>query len=86
MCRNVEPLRVLLDGTRTPVLALVCGHAHRAITTRFGRVTAMMCPSLEAANPAIVDGHDEPAVTDPPGLMLHVVQGESLVSHTVSLG
>jgi Icc protein len=86
MCRNVEPLRMLLDGTRTPVLALVCGHAHRAITTRFGRVTAMMCPSLEAANPAMVDGHDEPAVTDPPGLMLHVVQGESLVSHTVSLG
>jgi 3',5'-cyclic AMP phosphodiesterase CpdA len=86
MCRNVEPLRLLLNGTRTPVLALVCGHAHRAITTRFGRVTAMMCPSLETANPALVDGYGEPEVTDPPGLMLHVVSGETLVSHTVSLG
>jgi 3',5'-cyclic-AMP phosphodiesterase len=86
MCRNVEPLRMLLDGTRTPVLAVLCGHAHRAITTRFGRTTAIMCPSLEGANPAIVDGHGEPPVTDPPGLMLHVVEGESLVSHTVSLG
>jgi 3',5'-cyclic-AMP phosphodiesterase len=86
MCRNVEPMRMLLDGTRTPVLAVVCGHAHRAIVTRFGRTTAMMCPSLEGANPALVDGHDAPPVTDPPGLMLHVIEGESLVSHTVSLG
>ncbi len=86
MCRNVEPLRMLLDGTRTPVLALLCGHAHRAITTRFGRTTAIMCPSLEGANPAVVNGYGEPPVTDPPGLMLHVVEGESLVSHTVSLG
>jgi 3',5'-cyclic-AMP phosphodiesterase len=86
MCRNVEPLRMLLDGTRTPVLAVLCGHAHRAIITRFGRTTAIMCPSLEGANPARVDGHGEPPVTDPPGLMLHVVEGESLVSHTVSLG
>jgi 3',5'-cyclic-AMP phosphodiesterase len=78
MCRNVEPLRMLLDGTRTPVLAVVCGHAHRAIITRFGRTTAIMCPSLESANPALV--------TDPPGLMLHVIEGENLVSHTVSLG
>ena len=46
----------------------------------------MMCPSLETANPAIVDGRNEPPVTDPPGLMLHVVEGEALVSHTVSLG
>ncbi len=86
MCRNVEPLRMLLDGTRTPVLALLCGHAHRAITTRFGRTTAIMCPSLEGANPAVVDGYGEPPITDPPGLMLHVVEGDSLVSHTVSLG
>ena len=86
MCRNVEPLRQLLDETQTPVLALVCGHAHRAITTKFGRTLAMMCPSLEGANPAIVDGRNEPPVTDPPGLMLHVVDGETLVSHTVSLG
>ena len=59
---------------------------HRAITTRFGRTLAMMCPSLEAANPALADGHPEPPVTDAPGLMLHVVVDENLVSHTVSLG
>jgi 3',5'-cyclic AMP phosphodiesterase CpdA len=86
MCRNVEPLRLLLDGTRTPVLALLCGHAHRALTTRFGRTMAIMCPSLEAANAALVDGHEAPPVTDPPGLMLHVVESERLVSHTISLG
>jgi 3',5'-cyclic AMP phosphodiesterase CpdA len=85
MCRNVEPLRQLLDDTETPVLALVCGHAHRAITARFGRTTAMMCPSLKTANPAVVDGYPEPPVPDAPGLMLHVVAGNSLVSHTVSL-
>jgi 3',5'-cyclic AMP phosphodiesterase CpdA len=85
MCRNVDPLRDLLDRTETPILALVCGHAHRAITTHFGRTTAMMCPSLKTANPAFVDGHPEPPVTDRPGLMLHVVDGERLVSHTVSL-
>jgi 3',5'-cyclic AMP phosphodiesterase CpdA len=86
MCRNVEPLRILLDGTRTPVLALLCGHAHRALTARFGRTPAIMCPSLESANAAEVDGHEAPAVTDPPGMMLHVVEGEDLVSHTISLG
>jgi 3',5'-cyclic AMP phosphodiesterase CpdA len=86
MCRNVEPLRLLLDGTRTPVRALLCGHAHRALTTRFGRTTAIMCPSLEAANAAVVDGHHAPPITDPPGMMLHVIEGENLVSHTISLG
>jgi 3',5'-cyclic-AMP phosphodiesterase len=86
MCRNVGPLRDLLDGTTTPVLAVVCGHAHRAIATRFGRTPAMMCPPITGANPVLVEGHPEPPVTDAPGLMLHAVNGTSLVSHTVSFG
>jgi len=85
MCRNVDPLRDLLDRTETPIVALVCGHAHRAITTHFGRTPAMMCPSLKTANPALVDGHPEPPVTDAPGFMLHVIDDKRLVSHTVSL-
>lgn len=85
MCRNVEPLQALLDSTETPILALVCGHAHRAITTRFGRTTAMMCPSLVTANPAVVEGYPVPPAPDAPGIVLHAVSGTSLVSHTISL-
>ena len=86
MCRNVDPLRAALDSAPVPVLGLACGHAHRAIITRFGRPVAMMCPSLEGANPVLTEGFGEPPITDPPGLMLHVIEGERLVSHTVSLG
>lgn len=86
MCRNVEPLSDVLRASRAKVLGVVCGHAHRAASGMLGPVPARMSPPLVTSNPALVEGHAAPPVTDPPGLLLHAIDGDSLVTHTISLG
>jgi Icc protein len=86
MCRNAEQLADAIAGEESAVLAVCCGHGHRAISARLGHVPAMMCPSLTRANPVLIAGRGEPEVTDPPGLMLHQLTEYGLVSHVVSLG
>lgn len=87
MCRNAEQLADAIEGEERSVLAVCCGHGHRAIFARIGDVPAIMCPSLTSANPLQIAGRDEePEVTDPPGLMLHELTADGLVSHVVSLG
>lgn len=69
------------------VQALLCGHLHRSIQTRFGGAVAATCPST-AHQIALnlleqgVDGY----VMEPPGFQLHLWRGGRLVSHTVPLG
>lgn len=86
MCRNVGPLSDVLRASRAKVLGVVCGHAHRAVSGMLGPVPAHMSPPLVMADPAFVEGHGAAPVTDPPGLLLHAIDGDSLVTHTISLG
>lgn len=86
MCRNAEQLVDAMAGEESSVLAVCCGHGHRAIYTQLGRIPAMMCPSLTRAGRLLMAGREEPEVTDPPGLMLHELTANGLVSHVVSLG
>ncbi|MHB1110782.1 MAG: metallophosphoesterase [Devosia sp.] len=86
MCRNAEQLVDAIAGEEGSVLAISCGHGHRAIYARLGQVPAMMCPSLTKASPVLIAAREEPEVTDPPGLMLHQLTESGLVSHVVSLG
>lgn len=81
-CRNQEALARVINGARDTVLGLTCGHVHRPMFTRFAGLPATMAPSVARANQIRLDGK-EAFIADPPGLMLHHLQGGRLVSHVV---
>lgn len=76
-----------LVAAHPQVQAVLCGHLHRSIQTRFGGALASTCPSpahqialnLQALEP---DGY----VMEPPGFQLHLWHGQRLVSHTLPIG
>ena len=73
---------------RTNIVAMLAGHLHRPITTRWAGTTLMVCPStapqvaldLKSIDPDRPDGRPM-IVADPPGYALHLWNGEALVSH-----
>jgi 3',5'-cyclic AMP phosphodiesterase CpdA len=83
----VERLAATLRG-RSNVLALVCGHIHRAITARWNGLTVATCPStapqvgldLRPIDPAVPDDRVL-IVADPPGYALHWWNGRELITH-----
>ena len=73
---------------RANVIGLVCGHIHRAITTRWHGLTVATCPStapqvaldLRPIDPDRAD--DRPLiVADPPAYALHWWNGRELITH-----
>jgi 3',5'-cyclic AMP phosphodiesterase CpdA len=65
---------------------VLCGHVHRAITSRFGGTLAMTAPST--AHQILLDLREDGlagCTMEPPGMLLHAWQAGQLVSHTVSL-
>lgn len=83
-CRGGERLAAWL-AQHTNVVALACGHVHRAIFTRFGGIPAMIAPST-AHQIALDLGGDAAAVAwapEPGGFLLHRWDGGSLVTHVV---
>jgi len=88
----VARLAAALAGHRQ-VVALTSGHVHRAATSAWAGIPAMICPSTAPAvgldfsplDPAVPD--DRPLIVDEPiGLMLHRWTGARLVSHVVASG
>ena len=73
---------------RPNVIGLVCGHIHRAITTRWEDVIVATCPStapqvaleLQPIDPEHPDGRPL-IVADPPAYALHWWNGRELISH-----
>ncbi len=67
---------------------IICGHLHRSISTRFGATVASTCPST--AHQVYLDFAAQAAACftlEPPGYQLHWWRaGQSLVSHTLSIG
>lgn len=66
---------------------LICGHLHRSIQCRFGGTLAMTAPST--AHQIVLDLRPQgpPAWTlEPPGLVLHLWTGQTLVSHVHPCG
>ena len=85
ICRNAERLAQVIVTARSPVLGLTCGHVHRPMFTQFADRPATMAPSVTRANRLRLDGRD-PAISDPPGLLLHHVRDGRLVTHVVTVG
>ncbi|QIM51170.1 phosphodiesterase [Hydrogenophaga crocea] len=69
------------------VQALLCGHVHRSIQTRFGGAVASVCPSPAHQIALNLLGQGEDGFTlEPPGFQLHLWHAQRLVSHTVPIG
>ncbi|HUL41788.1 MAG TPA: phosphodiesterase [Burkholderiales bacterium] len=66
---------------------IACGHVHRTIVTDFHGTPAVVCPST--AHQIVLNLHlNGPAEFDfePPGFMLHVWDGERIITHNVPVG
>ncbi|MFG1397497.1 phosphodiesterase [Roseixanthobacter pseudopolyaromaticivorans] len=69
------------------VLALICGHVHRTVFTRFAGIPASICPSPAHAVSLDFDPAGEPGFhMEPPGLHLHRFDGGRLVTHLSFIG
>lgn len=69
------------------VQAVLCGHVHRSIQTRFGGALASVCPSPAHQIALNLLGQGPDGFTlEPPGFQLHLWHGTRLVSHTVPIG
>jgi 3',5'-cyclic AMP phosphodiesterase CpdA len=76
MCAGSDALERLLKAGQGNVAAVVCGHGHRAIATRWGGTLAVMSPAIRGG---------EPVGANPPGFVVHDFTSGELVSHFVFL-
>ncbi len=84
---NPAPLAAVIEK-HPQVQALLCGHLHRAIQTRFAGTIAMTCPGTahQIALDLAANAPDR-FVMEPPGFLLHAWSPRAgLVSHTVAIG
>lgn len=70
--------------THQQIERIVCGHVHRPIQARFAGMLAVTCPSTAHQ----IDFDLNPAapvafIMEPPGLMLHIWNGQSMATHTI---
>ncbi len=70
--------------THQQIERIVCGHVHRPIQARFAGTLAVTCPSTAHQ----IDFDLNPAapvafIMEPPGLMLHIWNGQSMATHTI---
>lgn len=84
-CRNKEGLAAVVEQAGDPVLGISCGHLHRPMFTRFAEVPATLAPAVAPMGGLAADGRRMPA-TDPPGLLVHHLKGDNLVTHVISVG
>jgi 3',5'-cyclic AMP phosphodiesterase CpdA len=75
------------------IVAMICGHLHRQITTSWAGTRLSVCPStapqvaldLDSIDPDRPDGRPM-IVADPPGYALHYWTGAELISHYDTAG
>jgi 3',5'-cyclic AMP phosphodiesterase CpdA len=75
------------------VVALIAGHLHRPLVTRFAGTLLAVCPAtapqlaldLGTIDPEVPDGRPM-VVADPPAFALHFWTGDSLVTHFATAG
>lgn len=82
VCYGGKELAEVIAGAGHAVIGLTCGHVHRPLFTSFAGRQATMAPSVTKANRLRLDGK-ESDIVDPPGLMLHHIHADGLVSHVV---
>lgn len=69
------------------VLHVMSGHVHRPITTAWAGCLLTVCPSSAVLVAGDLDpAHDPSETAEPPMIAVHAYLGDSVVSHTVSVG
>lgn len=83
-CGNANLLAGWLER-RPQVRAVICGHVHRASFTSFAGRPAMTAPSVAHQIACDLSGTPDALAwcREPPGLMLHHWNGDTLVSHVL---
>lgn len=84
VCLNGDRLAGVIAAAGDTVVALTCGHVHRALFSCFAGRQATMAPSVSRANRLRLDGR-ESDIADPPGLLLHHFSNGQMVTHVVSV-
>ncbi|KIT15046.1 metallophosphoesterase [Jannaschia aquimarina] len=70
-----------------PPHAILCGHAHRTIQGRLGGVPVLVAPSSADAVALHLETDAPPAFAlEPPGVLLHLMDGAELVTHLSHIG
>lgn len=83
----VQRLRAIVE-THHNIVAMISGHLHRPVVTRWAGTTLAVCPStaplvaldLDTIDPDLPDGRPM-IVADRPGYALHLWNGRELITH-----
>ncbi len=84
MLRDADALAEVLNAHR-PVLRVLAGHVHRAITGSFAGSTVTIAPSTyrQVQLDLDPDASTGAFVAEPPGILLHQVSGTDVVTHVL---
>ncbi|MDT7933274.1 MAG: metallophosphoesterase [Sphingomonadaceae bacterium] len=90
----VHRLRDTIAGHAERVMGILAGHYHRPMTATWAKAGVFVCPSaaprvgldLRPIDPARPADFRPLIVEEPPSFGLHLWNGETLVSHAVSVG
>jgi Icc protein len=70
-------------GRHRQVAAVICGHYHRAIHARLADTVVACCPSTAVQLALVLDDDQVRYGDEPPGLLLHRVDGDTVASHVM---
>jgi len=85
-CREPEALASLLSEFDN-IEGVLCGHVHRSMSRRWARTVVHSCPSTTTEIALQLHPQAEPrSFAGPRGYLLHLWNGEGLVTHTIHLG
>lgn len=83
--RHAERQAAVIERHRQ-VVAVICGHVHRPITTVIGSAAVSIAPSTGAQVSLELDGSPHLYLDDTPAMALHDWDGARLRSHVVQIG
>lgn len=90
----VKRLRDVLSEHSGRIVGVLAGHYHRPMTASWARMAVFVCPSsaprvdldMRPLEPAPIPDGRAMIVDEPPSFGIHQWNGETLVSHAVSVG
>jgi 3',5'-cyclic AMP phosphodiesterase CpdA len=85
MLRDAADLALVIE--RHPqVERVLCGHVHRSVQRRFAGTIAQIAPGVAHQIRLTLGPERGPWICEPPGMLLHQWDGQSLVSHVSMIG
>lgn len=74
-------------GRHSHVLAVLCGHMHRYVVSRWANTQLIICPGVSHSVTLDLHKAAQPSFTlEPPMLLLHCLYGQNLLTHCLPIG